>query len=98
MSWKQSNCFHTFVVKLKYTYFNPKFSNSEVSKHLLVNQGDVERSKIFGVTVGPVLLTLDFLILLDVGYHDDSVYLFLPYHPPVISQCRTEWTCVRVSE
>ena len=76
------------------TYFNLKQSNSEVSKHFLITQGNSEGSIIFRAILRPVLLTFDLFTLLDVGYHDDSVYLFLPYHSPVINKCPTDWTYI----
>ena len=83
---------NTAILGSKSTYFNMKQPDCEVGKYLLVTQGDSEGSKIFRVIIRPILLTFDLFTLLDVRYHDNSVCMLLPYHPPVINKCAPDWT------
>ena len=82
----------TFCYPTKFTHFYLQQTNDVVSKHLLVSIGDQERSISVGDTVRPILLALDLLVLLEVGYHDNGVDVFLPDHPPKVNQSLAQWT------
>ena len=60
--------------------------------YFYLNSSDSEETEVFTVIVRPVLFTLKLLVLSVVSYHDDGVCTFLPYQPPVINQCLSEWT------
>ena len=69
-------------------------ANNVVGKHLLVCCSHNERSKVFGPFIRPVLLTLDLIVFFEVSYHGNSVYIFLPDHPPKVYNSFFKWACI----
>ena len=57
-----------------------------VGEHLLLSERNLKGSKDGAPTLWPVLLTLLFAVLLEVGHHDNGGWPFLPHQPPKVNQ------------
>ena len=75
------------------THRDKQLSDGVVCKHLLVCEGDFERTVLLGPLLWPVLLTLFLSTLHSVGYHGNHMDLFLPHHPPEVSDSLWERAC-----
>ncbi len=69
-------------------------SDGVVSQHLLISNGDSEWTVRHTVIVGPVLLTLYLVVLLEVGEHHYDGWPLLPHESPEVNQCVWQWTCM----
>lgn len=67
------------------TNLHMKFPNHVICKHLCVHECQLEGSVLFGANVWPVPLTLLPKVLLEVGYHSNSLHPLLPDQPPEVS-------------
>ena len=74
------------------THSDKKLPDGVVCKHMLVCEGDFERTILLGPLVWPVLLTLMLSPLHNIGYHGNHMYLFLPHQPPEVSNSVWEGT------
>ena len=75
------------------THGDKHLSDGVVCEHLLVCEGDFERTVLLGPMLWPVLLTLLLSTLHSVGYHGNHIDLFLPHHPPEVSDSLWERAC-----
>ena len=75
------------------THRDKQLSDGVVCEHLLVCEGDFERTVLLGPLLWPVLLTLLLSSLHSIGYHGNHMELFLPNHPPEISDSVRERAC-----
>ncbi len=60
-------------------------SDGVVCQNLLVSDSDSEWTILYMITARPVLFTLYFVILLEVGEHHYNGWSLLPHEPPEIS-------------
>ena len=67
------------------THRDKQLSDGVVCEHLLVCEGDFEWTILLGPLLWPVLLTLLLSPLHSIGYHGNYIDLFLPHHPPEVS-------------
>ena len=67
-----------------FTYSNLKGPDGVVSKHLLVSNGDRERTKLLLSSFGPIQFTFDFLAFCEVSQHDNRGWPLLPYQTPEV--------------
>ena len=72
------------------THRDKQLSDGVVCKHLLVCESDFERTILLGPLLWPVMLTLLLSPLHSVGYHGNHMDLFLPHHPPEVSDSLRE--------
>ena len=75
------------------TYSDKQLPDGVVCKHLLVCEGDFERTVLLGPLLWPVLLTLLLSSLHSIGYHGNHMNLLLPHHPPEVSDSLWERAC-----
>ena len=66
------------------THRDRESSDGVVCKDLLVSYGHLERPKLLLSTLWPILLTLDAVALLHIGYHDNRRGMLLPNQTPEI--------------
>ena len=75
------------------THRDKQLSDGVVCKHLLVYEGNFERTVLLGPLLWPVVFTLLLSSFHSVGYHGNHMDLFLPHHPPKVSDSLRERTC-----
>ena len=75
------------------THRDKQLSDSVVCEHLLVCEGDFERTVLLGPLLWPVMFTLLLSTLHSVGYHGNHMDLFLPHHTPEVSDSLWERAC-----
>ena len=52
-----------------------------------IDKCDTDIAIVDGALVGPILRTLDFCLLHQIGEHDNRWDIVLPHHPPEVTQC-----------
>ena len=89
-------CIH-FQSLLKYQngnlYLDTQFPYGIVSQYLLASQGHLNWAKLTAPTLRPVVLTLCFPSLHQVGDHDNGGWSLLPHQSPEVNHCFGQGAC-----
>lgn len=75
------------------THLHVQFPHNVVGIYLCVPESESEGSVLLRAHVGPVSLTLLPQVLLEVGYHGNSLHPLLPDQPPEVGNGSRERSC-----